>query len=216
MKAQDPLPTRYKEVESWLYPKVLGTLPESIREHAQQERRFGLAPRVTDLLFKLLVHMQQGTLDEKDSLHKTLTSPNPCTNPAAALRELRRWYGAVKRSTEIDMPLPSIDLLFRGARSIYVGVFEGDDFELRLRWTSLLQRSGFPHQLTHEGLRDMNQFAEAELTQMVVTGRGSQNTTLPLTDTQRSRLKGEKEADKRRTAAAKASAPLQSSALGRR
>ena len=125
LKVQDPLPSRFKEVESWLCPKVLAALPETIRDYAQQERRFGLVPLVTDLLFKFLVHMQPGTLDEKDVLHKTLTSPNPCTSPAAALRELRRWFGAIKRSTEIEMPLPSIDLLFRGARSIYVGVLKG-------------------------------------------------------------------------------------------
>jgi hypothetical protein len=71
------------------------------------------------------------------------------------------------------MPLPSIEQLFRGARSIYVGVFEGNEFELRLRRTPFLHTSDFPQPMIHKGLKDTNHFAEAELTHSVVTGRGS-------------------------------------------
>ena len=132
--------------------------------------------------------------EEKDNIFRQLTSPNPCREPAAALRELRRWFGALSRAVDMGLGLPSVEQLYRGARSIYSGAFEGEDFSLRLRWANLETQWGYPHRLTHEGLRAINQFAEAELGALVVSGKGSQNTSLPLTDTQRARAKGEKEA----------------------
>ncbi len=74
---------------------------------------------------------------------------------------------------------------------------------MRLRWTSIDQQCGYPQQLSHEGFKAIDQFAEAELGAMVINGRGSANTSLPLTETQKSRAKGEKEADKKRAAAAR-------------
>ena len=82
----------------------------------------------------------EGRLDEQDHLHKLLTSPNPCREPTAALKELRRWFAAMTRAVEIGMVLPGLDQLYRGARSIYSGAFEGDDFALRLRWTTVEQQ----------------------------------------------------------------------------
>ena len=167
-----------------------------------QEKVYGVDTRVVEVIYHLLKLLQPGSLDEQDHLQKLLTSPNPCREPAAALKELRRWFAAMTRAVEIGMVLPGLDLLYRGARSIYSGAFEGDDFGLRLRWTTIEQNWGFPHRLSHEGLRAINQFAEAELGAMIVSGRGSANTSLPLTETQKSRVKGEKEAEKKRAAAA--------------
>ena len=41
-------------------------------------------------------------------------------------------------------------------------------FDLRLRWTNREQMWGYPHALSHESLRTINEFAEAELTAMVI------------------------------------------------
>eukprot|EP00959_Pyramimonas_sp_CCMP1952_P299877 6272350-Pyramimonas_sp.AAC.1 len=109
------------------------------------------------------------------------------------------------RAVDIGMALPSLEQLYRGARSIYSGAFETDDFGLRLRWSSIEQQWGYPHNLTHEGPRAINQFAEAKLGAMIVNGRLGANPTLPLTETQRARAKGEKEAEKKRSAAARLS-----------
>ena len=153
-----------------------------------------------DVLFKLMTLMQPKGVEEQDALLKQLTSPNPCRDPAAALRELKRWFTSVKRAVDIGMTLPSLELLYRGARSIYSGAFEVDDFALRLRWTNVEQMWGYPHTLSHEGLRAINDFAEAELTAMVISGQNGTTTGLPLTDTQRQRAKGEKEAEKKKKA----------------
>ena len=142
--------------------------------------------------------MQPMGVEEQDSLVKQLTNPNPCRDPTAALRELKRWFISLKRAVDIGMTLPSLELLYRGARSIYSGAFENDDFALRLRWTNMEQMWGYPHKLSHEGLRAINEFAEAELTAMIIVGKNSGSSGLPLTDTQKQRAKGERDAEKRK------------------
>ena len=52
------------------------------------------------------------------------------------------------------------------------------------------------------GLQAINRFAEAEMAAMIVCDRPAQSTSLPLTDTQHARQKGEQT----RAAAAKAAA----------
>ena len=56
----------------------------------------------------------------------------------------------------------------------------------------------YPHVLSHEGLRAINEFAEAELTAMIIIGKISGSSGLPLTDTQKRRAKGERDAEKRK------------------
>ena len=112
------------------------------------------------------------------------------------------------RAVDLGLALLGVEQLYRGARSIYSSVFEGEDFSLRLRWSNLESTWGYPHRLTHEGLRAINQFAEAELGALIVSGRGSQHTSLPLTEAQRAQAKARKEAEKspqKRAAAAQAS-----------
>jgi hypothetical protein len=203
MKIRDPLPRRWESIEDWFLPKILSIVPVKLKDSIMQEKTYGVDASVADVLFHLLKLLQPGSMDEQDHIHKVLTSPNPCRDPTAALRELRRWFSAIARAVDIGMTLPGLEPLYRGARSIYSGTFEGDDFGLRLRWTTIEQQWGFPHQLSHAGLRAINQFAEAELGAMVVSGRGSANTSLPLTETQKSRVKGEKESEKKRAAAAR-------------
>ena len=199
----DTLPRRWESIEDWFLPKIMAIVPTKLKDSVMQERVYGIDARVVDVLYSLLKLLQPGSMDEQDHLQKVMTSPNPCSQPEAALKELRRWFGAMTRAVEIGMTLPGLDQLYRGARSIYSSAFEGDDFGLRLRWTTMEQNWGYPHNLNHEGLRAINQFAEAELGAMIVRGRSSANTSLPLTDTQKARSKGEKEAEKKRAASAR-------------
>ena len=115
-------------------------------------------------------------------------------------------YGnvVVNRAVELRMGFPSAEQLYGGPRSIYSAVFDDTvDFTLKMRFAAEESGYGYPHLLTTEGLAAINRFAEAELTAMVVHGTGTGNTSLPLTDTQTQRLKGEKEAAKQRAAAAR-------------
>ena len=189
-------PRFYETIENYFLPRILAIIPSKLKDSIMQEKVYGIEATVTEVMFKLLKQFQPGSMDEQDSLERLLKSPNPCRDPQAALRELRRWFAGLKRAVEVGMTLPGLEPLYRGARSIYSGVFEGDDFGLRLRWTNVEQMWGFPHSLSHEGLRAINQFAESELGAMIVHGRGSANTSLSLTETQKARLKGEREAEK--------------------
>ena len=201
-----PVPPRWETVEDWFYPKFLEKMPPKIKEAAAQACIYGGRRTVSDLIFELLKLVQAGGLDDQDHVLRALVSPNPCKEPAAALKELRRWYNAFQRALDMGVTLPHLDQLYRGARSIYSAAFETDDFHLRLRWTTMESQWGYPHQLTHAGLKAINQFAEAELSAMVVAGRSAQNPSLPLTQTQRDRERGEHQAEKKRAAAARNSA----------
>ena len=79
-----------------------------------------------------------------DALRETLARPNPCAQPQAALKELRRRFTAIRRASQIGAQLPSLELLYRGARSIYAGAFEQDDFAPRLRFATEEQKRVFP------------------------------------------------------------------------
>ena len=138
---------RYADIEQWLSPRILDTLQVKLKATVMQEQVMGLNIPVAGMLFRLYTLMQPGGLEEHDTLHKILTSPNPCVNPEAALKELRRWYKAMQRAITIQMQLPSIEQLYRGARSIYSGAFEKEDFSLRLRWNQEETKWGYPHQL---------------------------------------------------------------------
>ena len=63
--------------------------------------------------------------------------------------------------------------------------------DLLMRFTALESSHGAPDVLTQQGLSALIQFAESELTAIQVRGKHGQNTSLPLTDTQKQRLKDE-------------------------
>ena len=137
IKISEDIPMRFQTVEDWFFPRFLLCVPTRLKDAVIQEQTYGANFRVMDVLFKLMTLMQPKGVEEQDALLKQLTNPNPCRDPAAALRELKRWFTSVKRAVDIGMTLPSLELLYRGARSIYSGAFEVDDFALRLRWTNM-------------------------------------------------------------------------------
>ena len=98
---------------------------------------------------------------------------------------------------QLQLGLPGLDQLYTGCRSIFSDIFEQGDVSLQMRWTAMEIQNGAPHIRTEKGLRDMIRFAESELGAMAIRGRGHQNTSLPLTDTQKKNLKSEQE-NKRR------------------
>ena len=139
IKITEDMPVRFQTVEDWFFTRFLICVPTKLKDAVIQEQTYGANFHVMDVLFKLMTLMQPKGVEEQDALVKQLTSPNPCRDPTAALRELKRWFISLKRAVDIGMTLPSLELLYRGARSIYSGAFEIDDFALRLRWTNMEQ-----------------------------------------------------------------------------
>ena len=107
MKVSGNLPRKWETIEDWFFPRFLLVMPTKLKDSIVQEMTYGVEVRVVDLLFRLLCLVQPGSLDEQDQLHKQLCSPNPCKEPAAALKELRRWFGAMTKAVDIGMALPS-------------------------------------------------------------------------------------------------------------
>ena len=69
---------------------------------------------------------------------------------------------------------------------------------------NLEEKNGYPHHLTFESVKALVEFVTGELNRMALEGRNAQNTGLPLTQTQKERLKNEQA--QKRAAAAKAKA----------
>ena len=96
------------------------------------------------------------------------------------------------RATELGIVLPDVQELFRGAVSIYEAVFADHlDPSVQFRWQSRLAQTGQQFVQTHEGLRELNRFALAELTALIIQGRLGANTSMPLIDTQKARKMAE-------------------------
>ena len=204
-RVQERLPPRYQYIDSWFLPRFLPLVPPRARDLFTAEQNLGLAGRVVDLLFTMLTVWRPDSIEDKQTTLQMLVSPNPCREPSAALKELRRWQQSLARAVELGLALPGVDQLYVGCRSIFLAVFKEGEMDLLMRFTALESSHGAPHVLTQQGLSALIQFAESELTAIQVRGKHGQNTSLPLTDTQKQRLKDEqkKTAEKR---AAKAQA----------
>ena len=126
-------------------------MPVQLRDGIQQEEVYGKMTGTRGVVYRLpqLVHPQG--LQEQDEVLRRLTSPNPCREPQAALTELRRWLASMARAETMGVALPGVELLYRGAHSIYASVLETDDVQLRLRWFTLEASFGYPHMFDPRG-----------------------------------------------------------------
>ena len=119
------VPRYYQTIESGFSPIYLVAVPDRIKEDAMLRRSWGTPIRVVDLIFKLLQLIKPGSLEEKDTMLKQLNSPNPCVQPTSASKELRRWFTALERCAALGYHF--LDMLYRGARSIYSSIFDNTD-----------------------------------------------------------------------------------------
>ena len=103
IKISEDMPMRFQTVEDWFFPRFLLCVPTKLKDAVIQEQTYGANFRVMDVLFKLMALMQPKGVEEQDALVKQLTDPNPCRDPMAALRELKRWFTSVKRAVDIGM-----------------------------------------------------------------------------------------------------------------
>ena len=201
-------PNRFIYVDKVMTPKLIQTFPSKVQEQVRQERQASSMMRSVDLIFCLLIYLRPDSLEEKAAVHTQIVNPNVCRDPGAALRELRRWQEACKRSVSLGVPLPSIDFMYIGVRSIFAEIFtQTDDTIMTMRFGSLEARFGWPHRRTQEGMRAIIEFAEGELLALQLQGRTGANPTMPLmTANQQARTKEHKDREKARAARAKAEA----------
>ena len=98
-------------------------------------------------------------------------------------------------------PLPLFES-YMALESIFSLVFEKADQQLNLRWVTLKNELGLPHQITLTIMTRVPAFAEQELGALALQPNANHNTGLPLTDNQKARAAQKTESDKKRAAAA--------------
>ena len=76
---------------------------------------------------------------------------------------------------------------YRAMVSIFETVFDKAEPQLNLRWNMLKNQLGLPHRITERSLMEVSNFADAELSALVLLGNSGQTTGLPLTDNQKPR-----------------------------
>ena len=88
VKCNPTIPKRYQDIEQYLSPRFLEALPVRLKTAVWTEKVSGVEIPVAGMLFRVYTFMQPGGMEERDSLYKTLASPNVCTHPDTALKEL--------------------------------------------------------------------------------------------------------------------------------
>ena len=103
----------------------------------------------------------------------------------------------------IELRLPPIPLFesYGALESIFSAVFEKADAQLNLRWVSLKNELGLPHQITLNTLTRVSAFAEQELGALATQPNANHNTGLPFTDNQKARTAQKNDSDKKGAAA---------------
>ena len=179
---EESIPTPFVQIESWMRPRVLACLPKNIREWVDLRAQTGVTDQSNTLLYYLYKFFSPGSPADKDTLLKKVLNPNVCTNPEKSQVELMRWKADVERLDALGCMSPDLMLSYRALESIFSVVFDKAEPQLNLRWNALRNRLGLPHCITIEAFKEVEKFADAELSAMVLLGGSALNPGLPLTD----------------------------------
>ena len=199
---QEVLPPQLTQIESWMRPRILASLPKTQRDWVDLRAQAGVSDKSNTLVYYLYKFFAPGSPTDKDSLLRKVLNPNVCTNAASAQIELMRWRTDVQRLKALGCMPPDIMMSYRALESIFGTVFDKAEPQLHMRWIMLKNRLGLPHIVTPESFKAVSEFADAELSALVLLGGTALNPGLPLTDNQKARQLQLKEAEKKRAARA--------------
>lgn len=193
IRCEVTLPPKYQWLDNYMAKYFHDAMPKKIQEVCRAESLHGSRKTCPQMLYLVFQHEGPGNLADRDAVLRRLRSPSVCTDPAAALTELRSWYATLARCVELDIQPPEVQELFRACTSIYQRVFmEHADPQVTFRWQSLLRDTGGAHIQTHDALKKLNDHARAELDALILSGQRGSPTALPLTDSQREALAKDK------------------------
>ena len=139
---------------------------------------------ICSVLLYVLKVFSPGSPDEQAALLRRVLNPSVCTHAVAAQVELMRWRTDVRRTITLDIYPLDLRMSYRAMVSIFEAVFDKAEPQLNLRWNMLKNELGLPHRITQKALQDVSNFADAELSALVLLGGSGHNTGLPLTDNQ--------------------------------
>ena len=106
----DEIPVGYSQVESWMRPRILASLPKNQRSWVDQRAQTGVHDQSHVLVFYLFKTFTPGSPLEKDTLLRKVLNPSVCTNPSSAQVELMRWRRDVRRLRDLGCFLPDLML----------------------------------------------------------------------------------------------------------
>eukprot|EP00959_Pyramimonas_sp_CCMP1952_P390066 8174435-Pyramimonas_sp.AAC.1 len=101
-----PMPAPWLQIEAWIRPRILETLPKDIREWVALRARSGRVGPSHVLLFYLMKAFAPGGADEKVFLTNSILNPNVCSQPRAAQVELLKWKENLRRSAALGCSPP--------------------------------------------------------------------------------------------------------------
>ena len=205
----DSIPAHLAQVESWMRSRILACLLKIIRECVDLRATAGAVEPSHVLLYYLFKSFALGSPNEKDCLLRKVLNPNVCTQPQAARLELMRWRSDVLRLQALGCMPPDLTLSYRALESIFGVVFDQAEPQLHMRWIQLKNNLGLPHIISQTAFQQVSEFADAELSGLVLMGGTSLNPGLPLTQNQKKRLLDLKEGEKKRAAKAVDAAPAE-------
>ena len=83
-------------------------------------------------------------------LDRKVRTPNVCSEPGAALRELKNWRSTVQRTVDTKLGLPDKSIMGPALISIFEGVFTSVvcNQALNHRYTNLLDKMDIPNDVT--------------------------------------------------------------------
>ena len=200
---QEVLPVVWDQIDAWMRPKIIEATPPHIKEWVDQRAQQGQVDPSHVVLFYLMKTFAPGGAEEKNQLHSKILNPNPCSNPRAAQVEYLRWKDNLKRYRELKCSPPDLTMAYSAMESIFSAVFDKAEAQLNHRWVELRNRLGLPYRITIDSMEKVGEFAEYELSAMVLHGGTGLNTGLPLTGNQKFQLQQQRDNDKKRAAAAK-------------
>ena len=198
------IPTKWRQIEVWIRPKLLACLPQNLKKTLTQRGVQGQRDECQDILFLIFKACMPGAADEKTSVLQLLQNPTPCSKPESALNEIQRFWAAARRCQELRMAPPDGTILYTAFRSIFSNVFIGAGSNLQLRWMNLENNLSLPHIVSLESMQEVARFVEGELSYLVTQGTKTGNPGLPLTDNQKRQeaTKKEQEVKSKKAAAA--------------
>ena len=151
-------------------PRILACLPKSQRDWIELRAQAGTLDESNVLLFYAMKFFAPGSPDEKDGLIRRVLNPSVCTHAAAAQVELMRWRADVRRTISLGIFPPDLMMSYRAMVSISENVFDKAEPQLNLRWNMLKNQLGLPHRITQKAMMDVSDFADAELSALVLLG----------------------------------------------
>ena len=119
----ETMPSAWKQVDSWMRPKLLEPIPKHIKEWMLAWARQNTIDQSHVVLFNVTKVFAPGNAHEKTQLLSSMLNPNVCTNPRAAQAELLKWKEATRPVHQLGCSLLHILLTFPTMESIFSEVF---------------------------------------------------------------------------------------------